>query len=81
VSKQISAEEVRRLERARAVARRTALREAAEWCDAITAEIEKENPGKRKGSISIGGHVRAAIAKRCGDKIWSECSKIEVPDA
>lgn len=75
----ISPEEILRIRRARAVAKRSVMGELAHWCDAKAKAVEAQNPGRRKGSVSSIGLFAAQIAKDIGDHIWAEREKIEVP--
>jgi|ERR1700733_4873654 hypothetical protein len=74
----ISQEEIARLERARAVARRQALREAAQLCDLHAAALSRGNPGRKRGTVSQTGKTMSGIATDCGNKIWALRSAIEI---
>lgn len=75
----VSPEEILRLRRARAVAKRSVMGDLAHWCDRRAAEIEKANPGRTRESVSVKARAEAAMVREVGDHIWAEREKIEVP--
>lgn len=78
-AKGFTPEEVKWIDRARAVARRAALREATELCDHIAKQIEEANPGRKKGDISKAAFDSWLQVKRCGEEIWKMREATEVP--
>lgn len=77
----ISPEEILRLRRARAVAKCSAMMDMAALCDRIATQVEKESPGRQRGTIGQWGHLKARVARQCADAIRAERAKIVVPDA
>jgi hypothetical protein len=71
-------QEIKWINRARAIARRAAMREMAEICDGFAKELEIGNPGRKRGSVSHAGKTLADVAKQCGDKIWAIRDKVKV---
>lgn len=74
-----SPEEILRIRRVRAVAKRSIMADMAAMCDAKAEQIKRDNPGRKKGSVTQIGEFGAQIAKDIGDHIWAEREKIEVP--
>lgn len=72
-------EEILRIRRARAVAKRSIMGDMAHWCDVKALLIEKANPGRKKGSVTAVGQFAAQVVREIGDHIWAEREKIEVP--
>jgi len=73
-------EDILRIRRARAVAKRSIMGDLAAYCDAMEKQIRKDNPGRIRGSVSEIGEFAATVAKRIGDHIWDEREKIKVPE-
>lgn len=75
----ISREEIARIERARCISARAALREAVEILDGMKAQIEKSNPGRKRGTVSQVGQFAADAIQRAADAIWEKRDGIGVP--
>jgi hypothetical protein len=75
----VSPEEILRIRRARAVAKRSIMSDLAHWCDQKARNIETTNQGRKRGSVTTIGKWDAQVAKDIGDYIWAERDKIEVP--
>lgn len=77
----VSQAEIMRIRRARAVAKRSILGDMAAWCDQKALEIEKNNPGRKRGSVELSAIGRAKLAREIGDYLWSVREAIEVPSS
>lgn len=75
----VSPEEILRLRRARAIAKRSVMMDLAGMCDRRADEIKKANPGRTRGSVSKIAKAEAAMAHEIGDLIMAEREKIEIP--
>lgn len=58
---------------------RCALGDAAHLCDLIRREIEANNPGRKRGSVSSIGQAMAANVEDAASMIWQMREMIEVP--
>lgn len=76
---EVSQEGIMRIRRARAVAKRSILGDMAAWCDQKALDIEKNNPGRKRGSVELSAIGRAKLAREIGDYLWSVREAIEVP--
>jgi hypothetical protein len=62
-----------------AAARRAALREACAICDEVAALVKKQNPGRRKDSVSKEAQFVVDMVVQCADKINALRDATKVP--